>query len=338
MTGAIPARERAAWALAAVIFLALALASPRMNMYYQNLVILVAMNVAIATAWGLLAETGQLSLGHSGLFAVGAYTSGLLYRHFHLPLEIGMFLGGLPAAALGAFIAYLCRRMPRWGLAIVTLAMAELIRILLNNLRRWTFGAEGITVPPLLNGNRSVMLLVALGIAACGILVLYAVRRSRLRLTFAAILNDEAAAAAAGVNVTGYKVYAFALSGLVTGLVGSFYTPYITFIDPISVASVHISLEAQLMPILGGLHTLSGPVLGAVLLTVMAEFLRARFVAAHLLVYGFVLMTVMIFLPRGLAGLARRLWHRRDTGAGDEEVTGGAELAAPISASGSDQA
>jgi branched-chain amino acid transport system permease protein len=116
-----------------------------------------------------------------------------------------------------------------------------------------------------------------------------------------------------GINTTAYKVLAFALSASFAGLAGGFYPHYITYTVPDTAFAIGLSIEAQIMPILGGLYTVAGPIVGALVLTLLGEYLRTAFGAANLFVYGLTMVFVILWLPDGLVGFARRRWRTEGT-------------------------
>jgi branched-chain amino acid transport system permease protein len=276
--------------------------------YGLHLLVLVCMYVALSSSWNILTLAGQLTLGHAGFFGVGAYTSALLALRLGVPFGPGMVAGALAAAAVAAAIGVVCLRLRGVYLAIATLSLVEALKIVVLNFPDFTEGAVGITLPPVFRGARLPAYFVMLAVAALPVVTTAAIQRSRLHVIFGAIREDEGAAQMLGIHTTAYKVLAFALSAFFAGLAGGFYPHYITYTVPDSVFSLGLSIEAQIMPILGGLYTVAGPVVGAVVLTLAGEFLRVQFGAANLLIYGVAMIITILCLPDGLVGLARGRW------------------------------
>jgi branched-chain amino acid transport system permease protein len=135
-------------------------------------------------------------------------------------------------------------------------------------------------------------------------------KRSRLYYAFTAIHDDQEAAGMLGIDPTKYKVMAFTISAFFVGIVGGFYAHYISYIDPHAAFSIHISVEAQIMPLMGGLYTVAGPVVGAVILTLLGEYLRITVKTGYLIIYGIILVLIIFYLPKGLMGLTEK-WTRR---------------------------
>jgi branched-chain amino acid transport system permease protein len=220
--------------------------------------------------------------------------------------------GGVVAMAGAILIGIVCLRMAPWALAIATLSFAEALKVACSMLE-FTSGQEGVSVLPLFGGGPHEKLFsyyLVLGIALAAVLASFFVMRSRFQFAFQAIHDEEQAASMLGVNPVLFKVLAFALSAFFTGLVGGFYAHYTTFIEPGSVFSIHISVEAQLMPLIGGLYTFVGPILGAFAMTLMTEYLRVSIGQGFMIVYGAVLVATILFLPEGLIGLSRKVRRR----------------------------
>jgi branched-chain amino acid transport system permease protein len=203
--------------------------------------------------------------------------------------------------------------MAPWALAIATLAFAEAMKILVIMLPGLTEGAEGVAIPPLFGGEeaaRTKGYYLIFGIASLCVLMAYFLKRSKLYYAFTAIHDDEEAANMLGINPTKYKVVAFTLSAFFVGIVGSFYAHYIAYIDPHAVFNIHTSVEAQIMPLMGGLYTVAGPVVGAFILTLLGEYLRITIKEGYLIAYGVILVIVIFYLPQGLVGLTGK-WVKR---------------------------
>jgi branched-chain amino acid transport system permease protein len=284
-----------------------------LSQYSMHLMVLVMIYVVIATSWNILVWTHQISLGHAAFFGIGAYTGALVYNAWHLPPYFDILLGGLFASLGALIIGIICLRMAPWALAIATLAFAEALKILVIMTPALTEGAEGVAIPPLFGGGeaaRTPAYYLVLAIAFLTVLSAYALKRSKFYFAFTAIHDDEDAANMMGINPTKYKVMAFTISAFFVGLVGSFYAHYIAYIDPHAAFSIHISVEAQIMPLMGGLYTVAGPVLGAFILTLLGEYLRITIKTGYLIVYGIILVIVIFYLPQGLVGLTEK-WLKR---------------------------
>jgi len=284
-----------------------------LSQYSLHMIILVMVFVVISTSWNILVWTHQISLGHAAFFGIGAYTAAVVYNTWQLPIYFDMVLGGVFASMGAILVGIICLRMAPWALAIATLAFAEAIKILVIMLPGLTEGAEGVAIAPLYGGGQTAKVYayyLVLGIALVTVLSAYLLKRSKLYFAFTAIHDDQEAASMLGINPTKYKVMAFTISAFFVGIVGGFYAHYISYIDPHAAFNIQISVEAQIMPLMGGLYTVAGPVLGAFILTLLGEYLRITVKTGYLIVYGFILVFLILYLPKGLMGLVAG-WTRR---------------------------
>jgi branched-chain amino acid transport system permease protein len=284
-----------------------------LSQYSLHLMILVMVFVVIATSWNILVWTHQISLGHAAFFGIGAYTAALIYNAWQLPIYFDLVLGGVFASLGAILIGVICLRMAPWALAIATLAFAEAVKILVIMLPGLTEGAEGVAIAPLYGGGETAKVYayyLVLAIAFLTVLMAYLLKRSKLYYAFTAIHDDQEAANMLGINPTKYKVMAFTISAFFVGVVGGFYAHYISYIDPHGVFNIHISVEAQIMPLMGGLYTVAGPVVGAFILTLLGEYLRITVKTGYLIIYGIILVLLIFYLPKGLVGLVEG-WTRR---------------------------
>ena len=299
-------RELAGWA-AFLLFCAalpwLGVASDRYLMFLANVML---MFMTLALSWDVVARTGQLSLAHGAFFGLGAYTVGIAHRSAHLPplagLAMAAVVGGIVAVALGVVTL----RLRGIYFAIATLAFAEVLRTIALQLPELTGGNVGISMPPLFDGDRvlSYYLAGAVFVLALGLSIW--VRRSRMHFAVTAIRANENVAAIVGVNVIRTKVSLFAASAMLAALAGAFYMPFITHTDPADAFDTTRSVAALVFPIFGGLYTTIGPVVGTLLLRSLEEYLRVTppWKDGYQVVYGLVIVVAVLFMPRGLVGLA----------------------------------
>ncbi len=296
---------------------------PLLPPYGQHIFILVALYGALALAWNILGGmTGQMSLGHALFFGVGAYVATALFLNFGISPWLGLIAATAFGGALGALIGYTVFRRKLSGVyfALVTLAIAEMVLHLVSNTA-FLGAANGLSIPsaPSLGnfqfGSKVGFCYAAMAAVVVVSGVIAAVHRSRLGYVFPTIRENESSAAALGVDVVQGKVIASALSGALAAMVGPIYANYVLFIDPDSVYGVTLSIDALLFSFVGGLHTLFGPLLGAIVLVPLTELLRnqlgGQFAGLHLIVYGVLLIVVMRVAPEGLSGLLGRLVARR---------------------------
>jgi len=265
----------------------------------------------LAASWDLLSGyTGQVSFGHAGFFALGAYTAAAASKHLGLSPWLGLALGAAVAAVVGLGTGFPALRLRGHYLALVTLALAELIRLTAQNWLAVTGGPFGIYdfgsftgLPATGIPRAQAVYLIVAAIVGTGVgAMLYVCRRTRAGRAFRAIREDEVLAESLGINTTVYKLLAFGLSSGLAGLAGTLYAYYIQLVSPTVATAATTSLVIG-MAVFGGLGTIWGPALGALLLYAVNEGLRFIGVVYNLVAVGLVIMVFVIFLPRGLAGL-----------------------------------
>jgi branched-chain amino acid transport system permease protein len=278
--------------------------------------VLVLMWGAVSAAWNVAGGyAGQVSLGHSAFFGIGAYAAALLATRFDQSPWLGMLIGAVVATGAGLVIGYLSNRLkgPYFGLA--TIAFSQVLLILASRWRGFTSGSEGIPVPyrpglwTLGFSSKVVWVYLVLGLA----LVVYLVQRyletSRIGYQLAGVREDEDAAEALGIPSRRLKVTAVAASAALTSVCGTLWAQYVGFVDPFYVFSVDLSIRFALNSIIGGLGTAMGPFVGSLLITALETYLRASFsdvkaglVGIYLIIYGCLLIVVVRFVPQGLVG------------------------------------
>lgn len=290
----------------------------------------------VTASWDLLSGyTGQISFGHSGFFALGAYTAAGLAFHLHVSPWFGLAAGAALCSLVGLCVGFPALRLRGHYLALVTLGFAEIVRLVAQNWVEMTGGPFGLHDFGALPGlpadpatRSAVLYLTVLGIAAAAIALMLAVcEHTNAGKAFRAIREDQVLAESHGINIKVYKLYAFALSAALAGLGGGLYAFSIGLVNP-NLASAQTSAMILGMAVFGGLGTIWGPALGAVLLFMMSEGLRFVGVVYNLIAFGAVIMVFVIFAPRGIAGLrfyqrgrmTRRDAARRDV-LGQREVS-----------------
>jgi branched-chain amino acid transport system permease protein len=288
------------------------------NSFFLHVCILVLMWTVLGAAWNVLGGfAGQVSFGHAALFAVGAYTTIILYLKGGLAPWWGIPLGGLAAALVSLPIGLLCFRLRGPYFSLATLAVAEIVKLVALNWESVTAGSVGYLItslPPVtllgssINWEGKVPFYVAaavltvVALAATGWL-----RNSRIGAYLVAIRENEDAAEAVGIDTVRTKVVTFALSAFLAGMGGGFYAFYFRYVDPDAVAGIGLSMEMVFIAVVGGLGTVGGPFIGAVFLTAVAELVRERFQVGHLIFYGLFMMLVIRFMPEGIWGRVRRI-------------------------------
>lgn len=307
--------------------------------YVLRILIMIGYFAVAAYGWDMIGGYGgQISLGQGAFFAVGAYSAAMGY----LLLKVSPVVGGLIGTALSALLAcglgLVVFRLRGPYFTLSTLAVAEIVRILLLHFRHVTGGPEGLVIP--YTGYNLVALqfatdrpyyYIVLALLTVAILLASRVRHSKLGYELAAIRNDEDAAESLGVNLMTSKVKAFVLSACLTALAGAFYVTYDHYIDPYSTCSSDVSTKILLIALVGGRRSMWGPLLGAALLIPLTEltnaYLGAVRAGASMLLYSVILLVVVLYAPDGIVRISGRI-RRRNRPAGDKRSLEGGETVA----------
>mgnify|MGYP001190446233 FL=1 len=292
--------------------------------YYMGIVILTTLYIFTGISWNIVAGfAGQLLIAHIIFLAVGAYTTIVLYDTYGVSPWIGIWLSGVTAAVLGLAVAFITMR---YGLkmdyfALFTIALMVAMKTL---FLKWDFvgGAVGMGLSlsdpgfaKMIFDSKTPYLYIALSLTVMGVIVQYLIYQSKMGKYFMAIREDEAAAAALGVNTSLYKTLALVIGAAMAGIGGGFYVMYVTFVEPPQVFDLGLNVEIIMAaPIIGGLGSLAGPVLGGILNKPLAEFIRGTLSAGRsgttLIVYGSFLVIAILFMPRGVTGVVHSLYLR----------------------------
>lgn len=275
--------------------------------YWLHTIILGLFYVMMASSWNLLAGyTGQVSFAHAAFAAVGAYTSGLCSITFHLSPFLTALLGAGVAAFLGLLLGTLCIRMGGIYLSLTTLGFSEILRIILDNEYEITRGTMGLQVPFMFSTYSKtaafyLMLLVTVAMLA----LIYRIIHSDLGTSFRAVQNDETAAASLGINIVRVRIIAFVISSALAGLAGALYGHYHQLITP-EISSLNTMFLVLAMTVIGGLGTFVGPIVGALFLEVLSEYIRI-YGEFHVLIFGLIALVISRFAPVGLIGIYRKI-------------------------------
>ncbi len=323
LTEGVP--RRAVLLLAALLIVMVG-APAVVNDYLLTVLILILYFAYLGQAWNIMMGfAGQLSLGHAIYVGLGAYAAAALYVHFGIGPWIGLLLAIPLAMACGATIGFLAFRFGVAGVyfAILTIAFAEFARIGFDHFR-WVGGSGGFFLPVgqyarsdlwLLRGSPAMFYYVILAATVLAFIVCHALLRSRIGYFWLAIREDERAERAAGIDTFRYKMYAVIISAGMTSFAGVFYAFFYNNLFPEQAFHILRSIELILGPMIGGVGTLFGPILGGFVLTGLAESLSAILTAlgfdvpgSKQVFYGVCLLLVMVAVPDGLwPWLARRL-------------------------------
>ena len=292
------------------------------NPFYVHITIMMAIFVVLGGAWNILSGyAGQLSLGHAAFFGTGAYVSTLLVNAYGVSPWITLWLGGLAALILSLPIGLICFRLQGPYFTIATIGLAEALRLLVLHFREITNGAQGLTVP--YKGNAPWLLqfdskmpyyYLALALAIGVLLITRRMERSRLGHYLVAIGQSQDAAEALGIDSAKAKRQALMLSAFLTGMGGVFYAQYTYVIHPDGAFGLGHSIQIALVAIVGGVGTILGPALGAVIMELFIQSTQIVFAGQYpgleLMVYGGLLVAVILWRPRGVFSWFHRLYHR----------------------------
>ena len=277
-----------------------------LNSYLMHILILVVMWSVIGMSWNLLSGyCGQVSFGHAAFFGVGAYTSGMLYTKLGISGWWGLPASIVVVTLFALVIGYICLRLRGPYFALATLSIGVILRIVAENMVDVTGGDLGIMIRERSWIEKTRYYYIILAIAALSFVLVKQVIASKLGYYFVAIREDQDAAESLGIDTTLYKTIALCLSAMITGFAGAFYTNYMGYIDPKVVFALHdISIIAIMVVMVGGVATFSGPIVGAVIMVVLAEAIRSipMLGTAHHTFFGILLIVIIIFLPNGIVG------------------------------------
>jgi branched-chain amino acid transport system permease protein len=269
---------------------------------YSNLVLTLGTNALLALSIYLTLSCGMLVIANAAFMGLGAYSAALLTMNYDAPFPLALAAGMAVPAVLAFVIGKPTLRLSGVYLAMATLAFGEVVRIALLNAEAITGGALGLNGIPQSTQGWHVALALALTLA-----LLWRLRRSKVGRAFEAIKEDETAAGLMGIDVGAHKMLAFVLGAALAGLAGALNAHLTFFIGP-SEYGFDRGVEILTMAILGGIGNLTGPVLGALILTLLPELLRS-FKDFRLVVNGFILVLIVLFLPKGISDTTRlRQW------------------------------
>lgn len=293
--------------------------------YLLHILVMAGIYTIMTLSWNLLAGyAGQLNLGHAAFFGIGAYTSALVAMKLGISAWIGLLAGGLIAAFSGLMLGFPSLRLSGPYLAITTIGFAEILRLVAINWVDLTRGSLGLSGVPLLTPirlgdwtmkfyfERDYYYLVLIA----ALLTFYSIRRlthSEFGVSLQALRDDEQGAQSIGINTSRYKLAAFTLSAFFAGLAGALFAHFARLVSP-DTMSLHVTFDTLTMTMIGGLGTTAGPILGAVVLTFLSEWLRTLEdlfkMDVRLVFYGLLLILTIIFMRDGLVGFFKGIGER----------------------------
>jgi branched-chain amino acid transport system permease protein len=274
----------------------------------------------VGQSWNVLTGyTGHISLGHALYIGIGAYTSTYLAQTFGLSPWFGMLIGGVVAGIIALFLGFLGFRFGIRGVyfVIMTIAFAEITRLVVSHIEALgSFSGIFLDFDPSFwnfqfSGNTPYYY-ISFGFMVASLIAVRLIETSKLGRFIVAIRENEEAAQALGVNTFKYNMIAIAISAFMTSLAGAFYANFIYYLHPNTLFGMSLSIELILRPIVGGLGTLFGPVIGSFILTPLSEISRAYFAKGgleglHLILYGILTVLVVLFMPKGIIAYVQRI-------------------------------
>ena len=311
------------------------------NLYILSLAFTVLMGIATASAWNIVGGyAGQYSFGHAAYFGSGAYTTLVLVTKFDAHPVVGVIAGVAVALILAGLTGTIVFRLKGHYFGLASIAVAEIFRICVLNVPSVTNGTEGVNAAEELArfelfsagaGAKTFFYYLAFALVVAVISTTYFIQKSKLGYGLQAIREDQDAACSLGINLLLYKNSALLISAAFTAVAGSIYALYIRYIDVASTLTLDMSIEMMLIAIIGGVGTVYGPAIGALVLIPVAEVLRSNALTnvlinaglvdengvigvflknnlshAHVLIYGIVTVIVIISMPNGILGTAKK--------------------------------
>lgn len=258
----------------------------------------------LAQGWNIIGGyTGYPSFGNSVFYGLGSYGVGIAMVQWELPFWAGLIFGVVLAAAFAVLLGIPVLRLRGHYFAIATLALAQVMAAIVSNVPLAGQNV-GLVLPPL--NNDLLFYELALGLLVIATLTVFWLTRSRFGFGLIAIRENEEGAAVMGVNTTLYKVLAFMLSGIFSSLAGGIHAYWVTFIDPESAFDISLNVKMIIMAVFGGPGTVLGPIVGALTLSAISEFLSSEITSIAGLFFGVVVVAAVVLMPRGLADIFRR--------------------------------
>jgi branched-chain amino acid transport system permease protein len=296
--------------------------------YVLHIAILVLLWAYVYTAWAIMGRFGLVSLGHGAFTAIGAYGTTLLWNAAGVSPWIGIPVSVALAMVAAVVIGWPCFRFRIVGhyFALVTLALSEVVRLIIIALRDYTGGSLGMTPVSALSqgpvslyalqfGDKTVWYYIVLAVWIVGLVIWQGVDRSMARMALDAISDQEDAAASVGIDVTRTKLQIAVLSAALAAFGGALFGQYQLYINPEIVGGIGLSLQIVFASIAGGMFVQLGPTVGAVFTLLLTEILRVAIGhdvhGLDTTIYGLMLVVFIIFMPKGIVGTAQEMWRRR---------------------------
>ena len=306
--GAVKIRELTGYFLLLVVFGVICLLPLWTGPYYMQVFTIAFYYVVLASSWNLIAGyTGQFSLAHHAFAAIGGYASALLVTRSGFPIWVGILVALLSSTLMGLILGVLCLRMRAIYLAIATWAFAESVRITLSMTYQITRGDLGLAVPKLFlgAGRAAACYYLFLGLAALTVLTIHLINHSKMGYYLRAIRDDEMVARVMGIHTTRWKIFSFVVSSGIAGIAGAFYGHYNGLLTPVMVDYNEMAFII-IMVVIGGIRTISGPVIGAILIEILTETFR-EFGEVRMVIFALAVIAIARLYNEGAMGVVRQL-------------------------------
>ena len=278
------------------------------NNYALRLATTVCMYSVMAQSWNFIGGlAGYPSFATAAFFGLGAYASAILQNH-GVPMVPAWACAGVAALLFAAFLGGAILHLRGHYFAIASLIVAEMLREIVNTLPDFTGGGKGMNLPLLklsVTAQAQFFFYAMLALAVLTVATAIVIHRSKLGFGLRCIQQNESAADIIGINSYAYKTAGFCLSAVFVGVAGAIYASWVNYIDPPDVFDVLISVKPMVMVLLGGLGTIFGPPLGAVVLLLLEEVVWRNFLTMHVAALGVIIVVLVLFLPHGLLALIR---------------------------------
>ncbi len=275
--------------------------------FWVRLITQIFMFALLASALNIISGyTGYAAFGNMIFFGSGAYTVAVLMTKAQFPFFLAFLCAGVVAVVMAILLGFLLLRLKGHYFALGSLGAMEAMRHIVDNLTSVTGGSQGISVPSLpgtpffLNVFFYFAMLILLIVTMVAV---WRISKNRLGYAFKAIRADEEAASVMGIDTTKYKIISWSVSALFTGLTGAVYAYWFSYIDPPTVFDVMWVVKMFVIILIGGMGTIFGPVVGAVILETISELVWSKFINLHLGILGAIIILAVLFMPQGILNL-----------------------------------
>ncbi len=265
--------------------------------------------ISLAGSWNISSGyTGYIDFGPVGYFGIGAYSTALCMILFHIPFGFSVIVGGVIASLISFFIGVPTLRLKGAYFAIATFAFSESMRQIVLSFDR-TFnieffsGSHGLTLP--MSNNFEMFYYIMLALATLVTAFNIFIEKTRLGLILKAIGESEKDAESIGINPSFFRLLVYSVTAFFISIAGGVYAYWVTYITPDDVFNLHKSVQMIIMTLIGGMGTLAGPIVGAIFLSTVSEFLGVEFIENYLIILGFVVIATILIEPSGFAGLKK---------------------------------